>query len=54
MQVNEGDTTDPIEAGHSEGDYTTYEIEEKVGTHCSTLILTLAQKIYRAPLKRFS
>ena len=30
MQVNEGDTTDPIEAGYSEGDYTTYEIEEKV------------------------
>ena len=31
MQVNEGGTTDPIEAGYSEGDYTTYEIEEKVG-----------------------
>ena len=30
MQVNEGGTTDPIEAGYSEGDYTTYEIEEKV------------------------
>ena len=31
MQVNEGDTTDAIEAGYSEGDYTTYEIERKVG-----------------------
>ena len=31
MQVNEGDTTDAIEAGYTEGDYTTYELEEKVG-----------------------
>ena len=30
MQVQDGDTTDAIEAGYSEGDYTTYELEEEV------------------------
>ena len=30
MQVQDGDTTDSIEAGYSEGDYTTYELEEEV------------------------
>ena len=40
MQVNEGDTTDAIEAGYSEGDYTTYELEEKVGPHCQPLKFT--------------
>ena len=38
MQVQDGDTTDAIEAGYSEGDYTTYELEEEVPTPLITLI----------------